>query len=284
MKRIRSIPATASQPRSSSPNSVRTSGREVAAPRVDVLAEQRDLFDAFAGEARHLGHDLAGAAALLAPTDGRDDAVGARRVAAHRHLHPRLERPLAVHRERRGEGPVVEPEASSCHRFPACAEPVGEMRDRARPERDVDVGIQLEDPVALGLRVAAADGDHAIRVAPLSRRRLAEVRGELGVGLLPDRARVEDDHIGIRRRRRLAEPELLEHALDPLRVVGVHLAAERGDEVSPHRRRVATGCAKRGARRPPHGRGRSAAAGPGGHARRTTRCSGSARSRAAGLP
>ena len=35
-------------------------------------------------------------------------------------------------------------------------------------------------------------------------------------------------------RRRLAEAELLEHALDPLAVVGVHLAAERRDEVPPH--------------------------------------------------
>ena len=34
---------------------------------------------------------------------------------------------------------------------------------------------------------------------------------------------------------RLAEPELLEHALDPLGVVGVHLAAERRDVVAAHR-------------------------------------------------
>ena len=45
--------------RSSSPNSVRIAGREVAAPRVDVLAEQRDLLDAGAGELRHLGEDVA---------------------------------------------------------------------------------------------------------------------------------------------------------------------------------------------------------------------------------
>jgi hypothetical protein len=32
----------------------------------------------------------------------------------------------------------------------------------------------------------------------------------------------------------LPEPELLEQALDPLRVVGVHLAAERGDVVAAH--------------------------------------------------
>ena len=86
-------------------------GREVAAPRVDVLAEQRDLLDAGAGELRHLGEDVAGPAALLAAADGRDDAVRADRVAAHRDLHPGLERPLAVLRQRRGEGAVVEAEA-----------------------------------------------------------------------------------------------------------------------------------------------------------------------------
>src|SRR5205085_3471732 len=62
--------------------------REVAAPRVDVLAEERDLLDPFGREARDLGDDLARPAALLAAADGRDDAVGADRVAAHRHLHP----------------------------------------------------------------------------------------------------------------------------------------------------------------------------------------------------
>ena len=67
-------------------------GAQVAAPRVDVLAEQRDLLDAVGGEPRHLGDDLAGPAALLAAADGRDDAVRALGVAAHRDLHPGAER------------------------------------------------------------------------------------------------------------------------------------------------------------------------------------------------
>jgi hypothetical protein len=61
------------------------------------------------------------------------------------------------------------------------------------------------------------------------------VRGEALVGLLAHGARVEDDHVRLVLRRRLAEAERLEHALDPLRVVGVHLAAERRDEVPAHR-------------------------------------------------
>ena len=70
---------------------------DVAAVRVDVLAEQRHLADALRGEPLDLGEDLAGAARGLAPADGRDDAVGADRVAAHRDLHPGLEAPLAPH-------------------------------------------------------------------------------------------------------------------------------------------------------------------------------------------
>ena len=97
----------------------------------------------------------------------------------------------------RGELAVVEAEAAARDPHAAGAEPLAEVRDRARPERDVDRRVELEDPLALRLGVAAADGDHAVRVLALARRRLAEVRGELRVGLLADRARVEDDDVGV---------------------------------------------------------------------------------------
>src|SRR5439155_84269 len=61
-----------------------------------------------------------------------------------------------------------------------------------------------------------------------------DVGGELRVRLLADRAGVEDEHVGVVARVRLPQPELLEHALDPLRVVSVHLAAEGRDEVAAH--------------------------------------------------
>ena len=109
------MPATASHARSSSPNSVRIAGREVASPRVDVLPEQRDLAHAVVGEARHLGDDVARPAALLAPADRRDDAVRALRVAAHRHLHPGLEASLAVHRQI-GREVLVRPELARAGR------------------------------------------------------------------------------------------------------------------------------------------------------------------------
>src|SRR5207237_5968124 len=80
-----------------------------------------------------------------------------------------------------------------------------------------------------------ADGDDGLRSAPLESGRVAEVGRETLIRLLADRARVEHDHVGLVLRRRLAQPELLEQALDPLRVVSVHLATERCDEVAAHR-------------------------------------------------
>jgi hypothetical protein len=68
----------------------------------------------------------------------------------------------------------------------------------------------------------------------LARRRFAQIRRELRVGLLADRASVEDDDVGVVRARRLTEPELFEHAFDPLGIVGIHLATEGGDVVATH--------------------------------------------------
>ena len=191
--------------------------REISAPGVHVLAQQRDLAHPVACEPRHLGDHLARTAAHFAATHGGNDAVRAFRVAAHGNLHPRL--------EHAPEGPA--PDALA-----ARADPVGEVRDRAGPEGDVDVRVQLEEPLPLRLGVAAADGDHLLGLARLEGRGLREVRGEALVGLLADRARVEDEDVRLVLRHRLAEPERLEHALDPLRVVGVHLAPESRDVIA----------------------------------------------------
>ena len=88
--------------------------REIASPRVDVLTEQRDLAHAVVREAGDLCDDVARSTALLAPADGRNDAVRALRVAAHRDLHPRLEPALPVHWEVGGEV-LVRPELAPRH-------------------------------------------------------------------------------------------------------------------------------------------------------------------------
>src|SRR5437867_3783254 len=54
------------------------------------------------------------------------------------------------------------------------------------------------------------------------------------IRLLSDGAGVEDEDVRLLLLDRFTEPELFEHAFDPLRVVSVHLAAERRDEVALH--------------------------------------------------
>src|SRR5436190_8506204 len=104
---------------------------EVAAVRVDVLPEERDLANAFAGQARDLGEDLSGAAADLAAAHRRHDAVRAHRVAAHRDLYPGLEPALAMHRQRPGELALVGDPEPAARRLAPGAEPLGQVRDRA---------------------------------------------------------------------------------------------------------------------------------------------------------
>src|SRR5215203_5637896 len=133
-----------------------------------------------------------------------------------------------------GEGPLLEPEAAPRDADSPGAEPVAEMRDRPRPERDVDEWVELEQTLALRLRVAPTDGDQLLGIALLQRSRLGETRGEALIRLLPDRAGVEDEDVGGLLGVALPHSQLLEHALDALRIVRIHLAAEGGDVVALH--------------------------------------------------
>ena len=112
---------------------------EVAAPRVDVLAEERHLAHAVGGQTRHLRDDVARPAALLAAANGGDDAVRADGVAAHGDLHPGLELPLAMRRQVAGElVPLGEAPARDAQA--AGADPVGEVRDRPGPNATSTAG------------------------------------------------------------------------------------------------------------------------------------------------
>src|SRR5829696_2859904 len=76
-----------------------------------------------------------------------------------------------------------------------CTQPWKSRVRLAGAERDVDERELPEDLVLDGLRPAAPDADHALRVAPLERLGLVEVRDEARIGLLADRARVEEDQV-----------------------------------------------------------------------------------------
>jgi hypothetical protein len=111
---------------------------------------------------------------------------------------------------------------------------LGELVHLTGAEGDVDEREAREDLVLDRLRPAAADADDPLGVLALEALGVAEVREELAVGLLADRAGVEEDDVGVRGGGRLGVAERLEHALHPLGVVLVHLAAERRDVVALH--------------------------------------------------
>src|SRR6266545_780103 len=228
VKRIRSIPSTASHARSSSPNSVCSSGAR-SRPH-ELTFWPRRVTSCTPPAARR----VTSAPADLPPAHRRHDAVRALRVAAHRDLHPGLKPPLSVHGQLAREAALLEAELPPRDAESGSSEPLAEMRDRTRTEGDIHAGIQLEQTLALSLRIAAADRDHLVGIPVLECGGLRQMRRKLRVRLLPDRAGIEDEDVCLFLRHRLAEAELFEHALDPLAVMSVHLAAERRDVVPPH--------------------------------------------------
>ncbi len=77
-------------------------GTEIAPVGVDVLAEEGDLAHAVAGQLLDLPHDVAHAPAHLAATHQRNDAEGARVVAADLDRDPRGVVDLPPGRQRGG--------------------------------------------------------------------------------------------------------------------------------------------------------------------------------------
>src|ERR671935_59068 len=67
------------------------------------------------------------------------------------------------------------------------------------------------------------------RAARLDALGLMQMRDEAAVGRLADRARVEEDEVGVLALGSLGVAERLEHALHALGVVLVHLTPEGGD-------------------------------------------------------
>ena len=222
--------------------------RQVAPVAVHVLAQQGHLANALRGQRLDLPDQLAGPATDLAPARLRNDAVGARAVAAHRDLDPALELTRALRWQVPGE--VLELEVPLGGQR-VLGEELGQPVDLPGPERHVDEREPLEDLVLDRLRPAAADPHHPLGILGLQALCLPQVGDEAVVGRLADRAGVEQDQVGCGALRHLLVAQRVEHALHSLGVVLVHLTAERGDVVRRHRQRVAT-------RRPPPTRRRAA--------------------------
>jgi hypothetical protein len=220
---------------------------ELDAVGVDVLAEQRDLADPLVDEGADLGEDVAGSAVLLLAAQRRHDAEGAGVVAAHGYRHPGGVRRLTLGRE--GAWEDVERLEDLDLRLllhPCALEEDRQRADVVRAEHHVHPWRPAGDLAAVLLREAAPDGDLHAGVLGLDRRQVPEVPVEPVVGVLPHRAGVEDDDVGlgIVGRRDVAGP--LKQAGEPLGVVDVHLAPVGADLVracAHDRSRVRAGAA-----------------------------------------
>ena len=102
-----------------------------------------------------------------------------------------------------------------------------------RAEHDVDPAHLLLDPLAVLLGQAAADGDLQAGLGVHQLLQPAERPVEPLVGVLPDAARVEHHDVGVLHGGRRLHAVGHEQAGQALRVVLVHLAPERADEISP---------------------------------------------------
>ena len=230
------MPSTASQARSSSPNSVFTSGRRsrpqelTFCPRSVISrtpSPARRVTSARISPGRRLTSRPRTAGTMqyeqteLQPIETCTQAW--KRRSRCIGSVPANSRSSPVPKRLRGASPPAPSHSARCGIVPG-------------PEGDVDERVEVEEPLALSLGVTAADGDHLLGIGELQHLRVPEVRREPLVRLLPDRARVEDEDVGVFLRDGLPQSELLEHALDPLGVVSVHLAPERRDVVAPHGR------------------------------------------------
>jgi len=102
-----------------------------------------------------------------------------------------------------------------------------------RADDDVgDAGRALQNRIAFLLRDTPGDGDNrVVSVLHCELPQFAQARVELLFGAFPDAAGVDHDHIGIDRIVGRFEAGLFQEPGHALRVVDVHLAAERFDQV-----------------------------------------------------
>ena len=112
-------------------------------------------------------------------------------------------------------------------------EQLGQSAEVVRAEHDIEMRERLEKLVAVALPDAAADGDDALVEWGARAQRDVLHRGDLAVqacvGSLAHAARHEDDDIGILELLDRKGAERLEHAVDALGIVLVHLTPERAD-------------------------------------------------------
>ena len=197
--------------------------------RVHGLSEELDLQGPLAEQAAGLVHDVAQPAIALAPARAGNDAERAVLVAAlddrdrgavrHRARDRAGRVDDLVRVEARLTGPVV--------LFLDAAQDRRQGLDASRPEHEVDLRQALEKSLPFLLRDAAADAEHGIRAFALQLREASEAVVDLLLGLVANRARVEENDAGFFGRRRFGESLASEKSDEAPPVENVHLAAPR---------------------------------------------------------
>ena len=209
--------------------------RTFAVIGVDVLSDQRDLAHAGVGEALDFGDDLRHRSRYFGAARIRHDAERAELVAAFLHgdeggnaARPRR---LAARRFKNVEL-VLDRKFGVDHRFAVrhARQQVGQAMVALRADHEIDRRRAADDLLALGLRDAARDRDHELAAVVRGRLLHHADAAELGIdllgGLLADMAGVEDDEVGVVRRRGLGIAFGCERVRHTMRIVDVHLAAE----------------------------------------------------------
>ncbi len=237
-------------------------GRQVVAVAVDILAEQGDLAVACGRQGLRLGHDLVERPAALGSPAIRDDAVGARLVAAVDDRQPGADRQIAANRatgdrvgtsanevrgvrhpgaldhrrRRRGRG-----RGQGAHRRLRGGQPqaVHELRLLVGAQEQVDGGVPPGEAVAVRL-AHRATGHHDAQpgVGGLEPAQVPLATDDLGLGRLTDGAGVDDHQVGRLHRGRLGAAGGQQPPGHLLRVALVHLAAQRPDEERRQRARL----------------------------------------------
>ena len=220
-------------------------GRQVVTVAVHVLTEERDLPEAGGGQGPRLVDDLVERPAALGTATERNDAVGARLVAAVDDRQPCADRRTARDRAL-GDGscPGSRQVVGDAHHRPAYhrrranradrrlggrqSQPVHELGLLVRAQEQVDRRVAAVQPVAMRLADRAPGEDHAeTGVRLLEACQLPLAADDLLLRALADRTGVDDDQVGRLHRRGLGAARREQPAGHLLGVAPVHLAAER---------------------------------------------------------
>ena len=206
---------------------------ELHAVGVDVLAQQGDLADALGDQRARPRPGCRRAGGPSPCRAGRDDAERAGVVAADARPRPRRRtptragsaastgRPRATRGSRPGPPRCTRARSSSTGSEPMLWVPKTTSTHGAFGVISPRSFCARQPPTAICMP----------GVRGLDRREVAEVAVELVVGVLPHRAGVEDDDVGLLVVGRGDVPRLLEQPGEPLGVVDVHLAPVGADLV-----------------------------------------------------